>query len=229
MGLAAAYREGVEDAVVAGECVMRLPRLNRIVVALLALALAGAVRALPVNLDFESGDLGGWEAKVPGGYAQVVTSHPPALLAGDDYRPQGGRYFLALHTGKAGVWQQVSQSFRMGAGETLSGMAAFDWGGRQGAALDGAKVEVFDARGALVTTAFRSDSAMAGYNAPWSPWSFTADKTGYYTLVLSVRSVSDDVLPSFGYFDVRTMAEPHSLSLVTLGLAAAGALRRLRS
>jgi hypothetical protein len=199
------------------------------VCALLALSLAAMAEAELVNAGFESGDLGGWQAHVTTGQVHVVTSHPSALPQGRSYVPKGGRYFVAIDGGRSGQWQQLSQSFYLGARETLGGAAAFDWGGLRSGVMDGVKVEIFDARGALLSTAFNAHGALVGYNTPWSPWSFTADVSGYYTVVLSVRNADGGLGLSTGYFDVSTIPEPSSLSLAVLGLGTAWALRHRRA
>lgn len=184
----------------------------------------GVAQATPVNGGFESGDLTGWTTHLIGGSAFVTT-----LNSG--YTAVEGTHFLAVRAGANGVWQTVSQTVILHAGDELSGQAAFNWEDYN-PFMDGAMVQILDAAGALVATPFFMDgNGLPNYfNGPWTHWSFNAASTGSYTLVYGARNTLDSGLSSFGYFDASTVTpkvpEPMSLSLVALGLLGAGAVRR---
>jgi hypothetical protein len=137
----------------------------------------------------------------------------------------------------------------LAAGETIGGRAAFDWGdylsdlAQPQFFQDGAKVEILDAAGAVVSTPFYLDGSLictaapcppgvapSGFNGPWTDWSFTATTAGTYTVVYAARNTGDSGGPNqtFGYFDAASsVPEPTTIGL--LGIALAGlALSRKR-
>lgn len=198
-------------------------RFAKTLVASLLIA-AGAAQAAPVNTGFETGDLTGWTSNLIGGSAFVTTFD-------SGYTAVEGARFLVVGAGSANVWQTVSQTVSLQAGDELSGKAAFNWEDYN-PFLDGAMVQILDAAGAVVATPFFMDGNGHSdyFNSPWTAWSFTAGTTASYTLVYGARNTGDSSMASFGYFDAATVTskvpEPMSLGLVALGLLGAGAARR---
>lgn len=204
---------------------------------------SGAVHAALINAGFETGDLTGWTAgPFTGGSANAQTSNTTTYSPGDwgaphTFTPFYGNYMLVVQSGSANVWQEVSQSVALGAGDSISGVAMMDWGDywvTGTAFIDGVKVEVRNSAGAVVATPFDMDGSdfcvtfcppatgQAGAESAWTAWSFTAVIPDTYTLVYAVKNTNDSTGPNqtFGYFDA--LPEPGSLALIALGLAGLG-------
>ncbi|MBI5255073.1 MAG: PEP-CTERM sorting domain-containing protein [Burkholderiales bacterium] len=195
------------------------------------LAAAGLCQAALVNGGFESG-LTGWTNQA-GANAAVVATHAN-YLGTPVYEPTEGGHFLVITAGTANLWQTVTQTLVMSAGETIAGKAAFSWGDYPDF-FDGVKVEIRDALGAIVATPFSENGFghTGFYKGPWTDWSFTATAGGSYTVVLGARNTVDSSGTSYGYFDIAPSAapvpEPASLVLVGLGLLAGAAAGRRRA
>jgi len=201
-------------------------------------------QAALINPGFEMGDLTGWSTSLSGGSATVVTSNSTDYFLPATYLPPEGSYFLAVESGDADVWQTVSQSLSVVVGETIGGVAAFDWGDYL-PYEDGVRVRILDAGGTEVAVPFYMDGLLApgtqkgfgqpdsGYNGPWTPWMWTATSDGVYTVEYAARNTLDSGGPNqtFGYFDaaqVSPIPEPSTLLILGFGLAGLGLYARKR-
>jgi hypothetical protein len=196
------------------------------------LALVVNVQGAVINAGFETGDLTGWTTNLSGGTATVVNSHSTTYDPPATYLPAEGSYFLAIMSGNPNVWQTVSQSLTLSAGETIGGMAAFNWGDYP-SFYDGAMVQVLGLTGAQIALPFFMDGSNlpSGYNGPWTTWSWTAPADGTYILQYAARNTIDAGGPdqTYGYFDaaqVQGIPEPTTLLLLSSSLLGLLGIRR---
>ena len=212
-----------------------------------------AANADLMNGGFESGDLTGYTVGTltGAGSAAVVMSNtttysPGTWGAAVTTSALEGSYMLAIGAGSANVWQEVSQTITLLAGQVVQGSAFFDWGDYwvgPDAFPDGAKVEILDSMGAVVATPWLTDgtdycltfcqpsTGQAGAESGWIDWSFAAGGAGDYTLVYGAKNTGDGGGPNqtFGYFDnATTIPEPGMLALFGIGLVGMGLARRRR-
>ena len=191
-------------------------RTTLIVAALVAMVFGWAdfAKAGIVNPSFETGDLTGWTATLDGGVAEVVGSHTGDL--GRLYEPTHGVYLLRIRAGSAHVWQTVTQTVSLTAGDELCGYAGFDWRD-YGKWVDGARVRILDSVGGEVATPyFRNGAGFPDYvDDTWTRWTWTAATAGTYTLEYGVLNIFDSGLSSWGVFDA--CPEPGTISLCLLG------------
>jgi hypothetical protein len=212
-----------------------------------------AANAGLINGGFEDGNLNGYTV----GALTGIGSAAVAMSNTTNYSPGSwganvttaaleGNFMLVLGAGSADVWQEVSQTITLAAGQTLQGSAFFDWGDywvAPNAFPDGAKVEILDSMGAAIALPWFTDgtdyclvfcnpgTGQAGAESGWIDWSFTAAAAGSYTLVYGVMNTADGGGPNqtFGYFDAASVVpEPGTLALFGIGLIGMGLTRRRR-
>lgn len=178
----------------------------------LVLSLVGIAYAAPVypstNPGFESGDLTGWTAEVPGdGNITVETSHG-AL------NPQDGSYFALLEPGEGDVTGNLSQSMTVSAGDTILGWAFFD---DEDSVGDWGEVVILDNMDALVAQVFYADDA--GGDTGWVAWSHTFASAGTYTVEARVTNYGDSMYDSYLGFDLHLDFMPTVSTSLTDGPA----------
>lgn len=183
------------------------------------------------NFGFETRDTTGWTEELNNGQILVTPSHNGS----DDsvvYSPQEGNYFLRLQAGAADTVVNVYQDFSLFAGQSITGMAAFD-ARDYDPYNDRAFVQIFEAGTDFSSTLWEASVLQDGnhVNAPWEEWRFTAETTGEYRLTYGVVNDDDALNSSYALFDARqepVVPEPASMMLFATGLlGAAGS--RLRS
>ena len=174
---------------------MKVKNFNKMALAVGLALSAGAAQASLINAGFEAG-LSGWTVgPLSGaGAAFVAGSNTTAYSPGDwgtphTFLPFAGGSMLVISSGDADVWQTVTQTVSLGAGQTIGGFARFDWGDYYvgGTAFpDGVKVEILDGTSTSVALPFYYDGAiacpgtcgnatgLAGFETPWTAWSVTA-------------------------------------------------------
>ena len=154
---------------------------------------------LAVNFSFETGDLFGWTPGGDPGRIHVTTGHTG--VSGTPYSAQDGDYFLRLTAGCPGNPTEATQDLYMGAGQIITGFAAFD-AGDYVPYYDSAVV-VFKEDGQLIDTPFFADVGTVGSygDGPWQQWEFTAPEAGNYTILYSVVNMYDCSYTSYGLFD----------------------------
>lgn len=156
--------------------------------------------AQPSNFGFETGDTTSWSLAIPsGGSATAVESHQGLSML---YAPFHGDYFLELKTNGPGSYTTATQAVSLGAGETITGAAAFSC--RESSFFnDDAYVEILDAAGGVIATPWYESCASLGYSTdgPWTEWSFTPQAAGTYTVSYRVANQLDSVVDAFALFD----------------------------
>lgn len=181
----------------------------------LMLAHTAVARGGLVNEGFETGDLTGWTAVLNGGSATVITDHIGDL--GVLYHPPERNYQLKIMGGGANVWQTVSQSVSLTAGQKLEGYAAFDWHD-YAPFYDETRVRILDSGLSELAVPYSHDGVglpnYADHDVEY--WSWIAPADGLYILEYSARNTLDGALTSVALFD-SAIPEPTTLVLALLG------------
>ncbi len=162
-----------------------------------------------VNFDFESGDLTGWMPTYNGGTAIVTSSF-------GSYSAQQGSKFLLLTSGITGQSVQVSQTFDLTAGQTLSGFYAFS-------APNGNKdfsLSIIKDNNTVYVVPFMANVT----DTDWTTWGWTATNTSSYTIsyLLTNNAEKLDQTTSYAMFDATPVPIPGAV--VLLGSALMGLL-----
>jgi len=171
----------------------------------LVLISGGYVQASTLtNFGFETGELSGWDIK--NGSPSVVESYSGA---NGTYSAVHGDYFVQLGSGSA----TVTQTFNIGAGDTISGSAAFDANGPYWSKNnDGASVQIVNSSGTSGWMPWYMDNAtmwvQIGNNlqTPWQEWSWTAPFSGEYTLQYKFSDIHEQ--GSVAIFDAVQLPDP---------------------
>ena len=178
---------------------------------LLGLGVPGLAGAYTLeNSGFEEGDFTGWTTNslVFTGVVTGSTTHD-----GQIYLPVWGDYFAVATAGLgAYVRTQISQTLWLNAGEILTGWALFDC---QESRLYG-DTTYNDTAAVIVNIGasyhYRWGSTRAavgpyGHTA-WESWFFTADESGYHTIIYEVYNGGDNLQSSRAYFDAYQISDP---------------------
>lgn len=227
--------------------------------AVLMIAMMGMItspEASVINGGFEDPLGAEWSFTLPGAAtADRVTTHTSTGQAYNDtgpdttYGPQEGGYFLRLKTDGSYDYTIAEQTIAMGAGDVLSGMAAFDavdagWGPGDWWD-DHALIEIYQGDTLIAIpwyAAINGESVV--YNppsvsidnlqivgdwgdGPWTAWDFTAPGSGMFTMKFKVANVGSDSdtehrWDSYALFDDNVhvaVPEPGTLLLLGFGLA----------
>jgi hypothetical protein len=155
-----------------------------------SLAFAASANAGMINGGFETGDFTGWTQDYSsGGMQSVVTSHTANY---GTYYPAEGYYFALLQAGAQDTLNSISQTYLLGAGQTMTGFAFFDADDYL-PYDDYAVVAIYDSYGALVATPFYSNVSTVGDygDGAWTAWTFTAATTDYFTVKMGVANILD--------------------------------------
>jgi len=197
----------------------------------LSLAFAASANAGMINGGFETGDFTGWTQNLSSGGGQsVVSSHTGNSST---YYATEGYYFALLQAGTQNVLSSISQTYYLGAGQTMTGFAFFDSADYL-PYDDYAIVAIYDSYGALVATPFYSNVSTVGDygDGAWTAWTFTAGTNDYFTVTMGVANILDSGYSSYAGFDdiigSEPIPEPATLALFGLGLVGVSLGRRRR-
>ncbi|MHA2211338.1 MAG: hypothetical protein ACXABV_19455, partial [Candidatus Thorarchaeota archaeon] len=149
------------------------------------------------NFGFETGDLTGWNVGPIslGGSVQVLQSFP---LLKESYYPKEGSYFACLGTSYEGTSMSLEKIMHLGAGQSISGWAAFV----ARTCNTYAVVQILDEFGSVIATPWYADDSSVGASDedPWTAWSWTAPSEGIFTInYLIVREVGEVISTGSSY------------------------------
>lgn len=177
------------------------------------------------NGSFETGNTTGWTVDIDRGYSSLLTPHrrPAGTVTvvnswnfSDTTRlPYKGRYFVRVGTGNEwfdgqGTYDiKASQSVLLHKGDTITG-ASFYFNG-DFAAQDTVWVRIYDKAGNLKDTPWiefsgngnpgDNNSVPYTQSTDWTPWQWTATKTGIYTVTLGATTMGDNRFGTYGFHD----------------------------
>ena len=180
--------------------------------ALLALVLAQAAVAED-NSSFETGDLSGWNVDAPTGSASVQTGGAPG----------GGGYYGSVSGGEEGVYQTISTTVYLYAGDAISAASAFVDGDYCPYNDEGQVVVSFE--GADVAVLMSGDTCASGDKpdgpGPWTETGIYVTQDGLYTIVARVRNGGDSGVPSSVWIDKVAVRTPRAAYCAAAGNTAA--------
>jgi hypothetical protein len=179
-----------------------IPRLTVALVFAAVIFGAGTASAAAPQLDnagFENGDYSSWTL-MPNGGGQFVIADAGGF----------GNLVSQQFAGDANQWVSVTQRFKAGSNDILSGRARFI--GHETCVdhiFDQGEVVILNSSNAVIATVF-SFSSDCTSDSGWTAWSFVVPSNGTYSVRARVLNSSDNRFPSELRFDLPETHNNHA-------------------